>query len=221
MRKLKSLMAAFSFFAIGGLTAKAQTVPYDPDMGYETDVYEGNFISQNAVESVARMSGVDEAYPRARVGFSSGLYGSEYIGLEWRLNGYTATVVNAYNLNNIQDAMDFEATKDRARELENALILRNIEIRIYDSYQIGRFPRCNNWYSGHRSHNHFYYGDNDYYQVPHHNNGGHHGNNGYNNNHHNGGTRGGTRDNNQNYTPPGNTQNNNNTPAGPRGGGRR
>lgn len=181
MKQLKSLIAAFALSVLGTAAAKAQTVPYDPydsDMPPVENDNSERFISQAAVEYVARTQGVDEVFPRVRVGFSSGFYGNEYIGLEWALRGGMATVVNAYNLNNFEDQFAFDAIRDRARQLELTLEQRNVPFTLYTQYRTGHCPQQNNWYSPRRSHNHFYYDGN---------NSGYPSNNGYNNHYQNNG----------------------------------
>jgi len=138
-KKLASLTAMFTLAAactLGTTNAQAQTVPVYPHHAPTTMSYQQyGAVSQYAIDDVAYSLGVQQAYHRAGTGFTSGVIPQtgQQVGLEFSLDGYgTATVVRAYNLNNIAARNAYNNRMQEVIQLDNALAVH--APRSYSTY---------------------------------------------------------------------------------------
>jgi hypothetical protein len=132
-KKLASLTAMFTLAAacsLGTTQAQAQTVPVYPQQHapVAASAYQHTYnVSQYAIDDIAYNLGVQQVYHRAGTGFTAGVIPQtgQQIGLEFSLDGYgTATVVRAYNLNNISARNAYNNRIQETIQLDNALAAR-------------------------------------------------------------------------------------------------
>ncbi|TAL30551.1 MAG: hypothetical protein EPN97_12095 [Alphaproteobacteria bacterium] len=153
MKKIKSLVAAFTLAAAGVVTmgatsAQAQTVPIWAGQGQvynQTIVPMRASVSQGAIDDLAYNIGVQTIYYRSGVGFTQGTASDgENIGLEFQLNGSNATVVRAYNLDDPNSASQFQRAVDNAYYNEQRLADNELRARtrIYTYYEPETYIIC-------------------------------------------------------------------------------
>ncbi|MEZ0223433.1 MAG: hypothetical protein ACAH83_02685 [Alphaproteobacteria bacterium] len=128
MKKMKSLVAAFTLAAagivtMGASTAQAQTVPvYPQGQVYSQPVQLRTAVTQGAIDDLAYNVGVQTAYHRAGVGFTQGTASDgENVGLEFQLNNNNATVTRAFNLDDPNSRIQFQQQVDNAYAREQYL----------------------------------------------------------------------------------------------------
>lgn len=196
MKKIKSLVAAFTLATAGMLTmgassAQAQTVPvYQGSSQVYTQPNAGASVSQGAIDDLAYNIGVQTIYYRTGLGFTQGTASDgENIGLEFRLNGSNATVIRAYNLNDPNAQYQFQQSVDNAYGTEQRLADNELRAqrRIYTYYEPDTYIVCapvvpiigigwviGGWYPGYVPAYHRWGGFwDDYGHRNHHWNGGH------------------------------------------------
>jgi hypothetical protein len=153
MKKIKSLVAAFTLATAGMVTmgassAQAQTVPIWAGQGQvynQTTVPVRASVSQGAIDDLAYNVGVQTIYYRSGVGFTQGTASDgENIGLEFQLNGSNATVVRAYNLDDPNSAGQFQRSIDNAYYNEQRLADNELRARtrIYTYYEPETYIIC-------------------------------------------------------------------------------
>lgn len=141
MKKLRSLVASFAI-ATAGLTglaaapASAQTVPVYAQQQATSTMY----VSQEAINDIAVNVGVQNVYPRAGKGFTAATAGTgETIGLEFQLNGNSATVIRAFNLDDPYANRAFNDAQASTANYERSLAARfNNSYYAYPHYNVGR-----------------------------------------------------------------------------------
>jgi hypothetical protein len=130
MKKMKSLVAAFTLAAAGVVTmgatsAQAQTVPVYPQGQVYSQTAPAPLrtaVTQGAIDDLAFNVGVQTVYHRTGSGFTQGTASDgENIGLEFQLNGSNATVVRAYNLDDPNSRNQFQQQVDNAYAREQYL----------------------------------------------------------------------------------------------------
>lgn len=130
MKKIKSLVAAFTLATAGMMTmgaapASAQTVPVNGGQVWNEQIpapATTAYVSQEAIDNLAYNVGVQTPYYRDGRGFTQGTANTgENIGLEFTLNGANATVVRAYNLDDPASRAQFQAEINTAYANDRAL----------------------------------------------------------------------------------------------------
>jgi hypothetical protein len=153
MKKMKSLVAAFTLATAGMLTmgaapAQAQSVPVyggGDQSTYNQPASTGSAVSQGAVDDLAYNVGVQTIYQRAGKGFTQGTaQDGENIGLEFQLTGNNATVVRAYNLNDPNARFQFQQEVNIASANERQLADEEYRYntRVYPVYEPDAFIIC-------------------------------------------------------------------------------